>query len=299
MHKPSIAQLVYNALYPRPRASDPTSFAAYIARNLVPEVRTETSNFYGNMDCIEAQYPGLDYSFPPHRRRLSRFQYHRKLFKVFDELGLTETEIASLCRWEGTKSAKERYEREEGVTIRDTTMDTISVEPPHIPPKVHIHSWEEIATDTKTKSPRSMKQGSFQVHDSVEESSDDGIESYGARLNERLLEVTAAREQGANATNEELELFEQWLKEAVERGGYSDLMDAVREGRPIYRDATVLSQFYSPSSMSPPPQAQANLNMTRQTPTVMVGGALISGHAPAASSEPPIEPPQSRRRTAR
>ena len=125
MHMPSLSQLVYNTTFPRPRTSDPASFAAHITRNLVPEVRIETSTFYGSLDCIEAQYPGLDYSYGPHRMRLGRFPWHRRLFRVFDELRLTEAEISSLCRWEGTKSARERYEKEEGVKVQDTTANGV------------------------------------------------------------------------------------------------------------------------------------------------------------------------------
>ena len=63
MHKPSIAQIVYNTTFPRPKPADPPSFSVHITRNLVPEVRVETAAFYGSLDSIEAQYPGLDYSW--------------------------------------------------------------------------------------------------------------------------------------------------------------------------------------------------------------------------------------------
>ena len=122
MHrKQPIAVLLYNCLYPHPRSNDPVSFSAHLAKNLVPEVRVETATFYGSLDTIEARYPGLNYSHPPHRRRLGRFPHHAALFKAFDALGLTEGEIAGFCRWEGTKWARERYERDEGIKVQDTT----------------------------------------------------------------------------------------------------------------------------------------------------------------------------------
>ncbi|KZF22041.1 hypothetical protein L228DRAFT_247652 [Xylona heveae TC161] len=120
-----LPQLVYNHLFPNPRPADPSSFSAHVSRNIVPEVRLETTTFYGALDSTEARYPGLNYSYGPHRMRLRRFPWHRRLFRAFDELGLTESEIASLCRWEGTKWARERYEKEEGVIVRDTTGDEI------------------------------------------------------------------------------------------------------------------------------------------------------------------------------
>jgi hypothetical protein len=81
--------------------------------------------YYGALDTLEAQYPGLDYTYLPHRRRLSRYAWHRRLFRVFDDLGLTKDEILNLCQWEGTRAAKERYEREAQTQVRITTVDEI------------------------------------------------------------------------------------------------------------------------------------------------------------------------------
>ncbi|OSS52446.1 hypothetical protein B5807_01871 [Epicoccum nigrum] len=122
MHrKTPISVLVYNALFPSPTPTDPPSFSAHLSKNLVGEVRIETANFYGSLDTIEARYPGLNYAYRPHRKRLGRFPHHRRLFDAFDALGLTESEIQGFCRWEGTLWARERYERDEGVRVVDTT----------------------------------------------------------------------------------------------------------------------------------------------------------------------------------
>ncbi|KAI9824174.1 MAG: hypothetical protein M1826_007432 [Phylliscum demangeonii] len=120
-----IPVIVYRHLFPTPRETDPPSFAAHLKRNLVPEVRAETSTFYGNFDTLESKYPGLDYTHPSHRLRLGRFTHHRRLFRAFDDLGLTKHEILTLCRWEGTLWARESYERMEHITIRDTTGSDI------------------------------------------------------------------------------------------------------------------------------------------------------------------------------
>ena len=77
--------------------------------------------FYGDLNSAEARYPGLNYCHPPHRMRLGRFPHHRRLFRAFDSLGLTEKEVQEFCCWEGTKWARERYEKDEGVVVRDTT----------------------------------------------------------------------------------------------------------------------------------------------------------------------------------
>ncbi|KAI7556942.1 hypothetical protein KC317_g11935, partial [Hortaea werneckii] len=121
-----IAHLLYNYLFPRPTPNDPPSFAAHLARNLVPEVRIEVSTFYGDLNSVEARYPGLNYCYPPHRMRLGRFKHHRRLFDAFDNLGLTYNEIQDFCCWEGTKWARERYEKDEGIYVLDTTGDEIA-----------------------------------------------------------------------------------------------------------------------------------------------------------------------------
>lgn len=122
-----IATLLYDALFP-PHSrtpNDPPSFTVHLARNLVPEVRLEVATFYGDLNSTEARYPGLNYCYPPHRMRLGRFKHHRRLFEAFDNLGLTYNEIQDFCCWEGTKWARERYEKDEGIKVVDTTGDDI------------------------------------------------------------------------------------------------------------------------------------------------------------------------------
>ncbi|EED16794.1 conserved hypothetical protein [Talaromyces stipitatus ATCC 10500] len=218
MHKPSIAEAVYNATFPRPKPTDPTSFSVHIARNLVPEVRIETQAFYGLLDSIEAQYPGLDYS-------------------VFDELGLTKAEIASLCRWEGTLSARQRYEKEEGIKVRDTTADSVRPATPAPTPSARFHTETEPSTPADGPvTPDECVQDllppvtTHQKHEEDGDYSDEEMESYGVQLNQRLMYATAAREQGHNIPLDED--WEQWLKEARERGSY-DMMDVVRTGQPL------------------------------------------------------------------
>lgn len=118
-----IDQLVYEHLFPKPKPTDPPNFHLLLQRHLILEVRQEVHSFYGHLDTPEAKYPGLDYCHPIHRIRLSRWPWHRRLFRAFDSLRLTPHEIATLTKWEGTKWAKERYEKEQGVVIRDTTAD--------------------------------------------------------------------------------------------------------------------------------------------------------------------------------
>ena len=142
-----IDHLVFEVIFPKPKLGEPRNFYDLLRRHLVPEVRSETTCFYGSVDGLEAQYPGLDYSYPPHRTRLSRYTWHQRLFRAFDALGLTSSEIAGLAKWEGTKWAKERYEMEHGIKIRDTTGDCIHdwVDPELCRPSQHaqMSQWEE------------------------------------------------------------------------------------------------------------------------------------------------------------
>lgn len=121
-----IAHLLYAQLYPNPQPSDPPSFSAHLARNLVPEVRIEVATYYGDLSSTESRYPGLNYCYGPHRMRLGRFKHHRRLFDAFAKVGLTEQEVQDFCCWEGTRWARERYERDEGVKVVDTTGDDIA-----------------------------------------------------------------------------------------------------------------------------------------------------------------------------
>ncbi|PGH03104.1 hypothetical protein GX51_04291 [Blastomyces parvus] len=258
MHPPLLPELVYKAIFPKPRTNEPATFAALISRHLVPEVRIETSTFYGPIDCVEAQYPGLDYSFPPHRMRLGRFTWHQKLFKAFDELGLTEAEIASLCSWEGTKSARDRYEENNAVKVRDTTADSIRAATPPIPPTVYIHTYENASLqksqlldpeDETGLQELELKSELQSGEEEEDESSDDGgeMESYGVMLNQRLIQAAEARQRGADVPLDED--WEQWLKEASEQNAYMGMLHAIRSGRPLNVSFSNMP-LHSPSSSS-------------------------------------------------
>lgn len=220
-----IDQLVYESMFPKPKPGDPQSFHDLLRRQLVPEVRSETVCFYGSLDTPEARYPGLDYSYPPHRMRLCRFAWHRRLFRAFDTLKLTPSEIAGLTKWEGTRWAKEKHEQEQGIKIRDTTGDC-------------IHDWidpELRQLDRNTQHSREVLEEKFEAGDGegdMEDLDDDGdesdmeIDSVGVELNERLRAAAALREAG-NATTVMDEEWEQWLKDAAEAGGMHSLADHI------------------------------------------------------------------------
>lgn len=311
MHKPSVSTLVFKTLFPRPRQGDPTTFSAHINRNLVPEVRIETANFYGALDCIEAQYPGLDYSHSPHRRRLSRFPWHKKLFRVFDELCLTRNEILSLCQWEGTKSAKDKYERDVGRFIRDTTMDGIApageCRRPIARTNPDSRNWRSAAHLTVADQRL--------VEDGMEgEDSDGDIDilstSNSNSLNSHLRSAAEARARGEPGVVPD-EQWEQWLKEAMERNelGVDGMLEAIRQGRPFaispshIVDATVhppilsLANTATASHPNAPPASSASAMNDTHTAIVNVwnlgneivrnvnaGNAALVASAPSAAA---------------
>ncbi|RKF59328.1 hypothetical protein OnM2_060051 [Erysiphe neolycopersici] len=239
MKRPAIDQLVYDYMFPKPKSTDPPNFQGLLQRQLVPEVRLETQAFYGHLKSQEAKYPGLDYSYQPHRARLSRYPWHRRLFRAFDNLGLTKSEIAGLTKWEGTRWAKERFEREQGIIIRDTTADGISdwVEPELRAPATNIAFEEQDSEKQQNTQVDSQTQGQIHervrdqeedhdderkteapIDEDVDEESDLEIQSVGLALNERLRAVVAQREAG-NSSIVIDEDWEQWYKEAVEADG--------------------------------------------------------------------------------
>jgi hypothetical protein len=257
MHRKNpISVLVYNQLFPSPSPTDPPSFSAHLSKNLVGEVRIETANFYGSLDTIEARYPGLNYAHGPHRKRLGRFPHHRRLFDAFDRLGLTESEIQGFCRWEGTLWARERYERDEGVKVVDTTAmeigewvdnrhtrlagrkginvkTDIEVEIEHVPATAE-GAGEPRRTQPHTAD-RDTEMADTESDDSEDDAQDDLDASVGFELNARLLHAAALRDQGANVPMDPE--WEAYLKEAQERGELN--IDATREALRTMADQLV------------------------------------------------------------
>lgn len=231
MRQPKIEELVMSRLFPQRKDVDPTDWQTHIRRSLVQEVRRENVCFYGTFNCLEAQYPGLDYAHPAHRLRLNRFPCHRKLFNVFDELRLTNYEIQRLCKWEGTRWARETYEANNGVKIKDTTWNGVDDFRNSRATVTMASAWtgEAIETESGETSDNDVdsEDGNDEMGDSDEgdefsegENEDELQRSVGVDLNRRLLAATEARARGEQATIDAD--WEQWLKEAAERGDLPD-----------------------------------------------------------------------------
>ncbi|KAK8121942.1 hypothetical protein PG984_010612 [Apiospora sp. TS-2023a] len=215
-----IDQLVYEYMFTKPRASDPQNFHALLHRHLILEVRQEVHSFYGHLDTQEAKYPGLDYCHPIHRIRLSRWPWHRRLFRAFDGLRLTNSEISNLTKWEGTKWAKERFERDSGIIIRDTADEGMSewVPPENRPTAAASSPSDDRTEEVEAEAGDTTENADDDMDGEGEEDSDGEMESIGIALNQRLLERTARREAGSDTSEPLDEEWEQWLKNAIDSG---------------------------------------------------------------------------------
>lgn len=262
MKRPAVNETVFQRLFPVPKPGGPATWTQHVQRNLVPEVREEVQRYFGRIDCLEAQYPGLDYTYDPHRRRLGSFTSHRRLFRAFDELRLTSDEILALCNWEGTRAAKERFERESKTVIESTTLEGVEIMRNSDGPRAVLHDARESAGSTPQPAHVSrwaaMPQG---------EISDDEDESFGVHLNQNLIAAAAARERGEMAHFDAQ--WEQWMKDAIERNDLDPetIRNALLQGQPLPSSlAETIGSGVQDSSSNPIDQ-----HITQSTPMVAPG----------------------------
>lgn len=272
-----VDQLVYESMFPKPRSTDVQNFQSLLHRHLILEVRQEVHSFYGHLDTQEAKYPGLDYCHPIHRIRLSRWPWHRRLFRAFDNLRLTNTEIACLTKWEGTKWAKDRFERDSGIIIRDTAADDIAlwVEPeerhnvaveasrPPVqePQRLEIGAEQEqeqeqeqeeeeeeevvvVVAEAEEEGEVGDEDMEADEDEEAEDESDGVGESIGFELNQRLRE-RAARHEAGEPSEHYQEEWEQWLKNVIESGEFPFLNDPNQ----LPNDTTLIPQALFPPNM--------------------------------------------------
>lgn len=280
MRKPCIPELIYQKTFPKPKQGDPVSFYAHIQRYIVGEVRVEVQNFYGALDTLEAQYPGLDYSSPPHRRRLSRYPWHRRLFRVFDELGLTNDEILNLCQWEGTRAAKERYEREAGVQVRTTTAeDVVAASPGNGPRAVFEDLSRPASVGTVSSSSNETLVATPEKDDKskdVEHSPSSPDEDFIGLLRNAM----QSRLQGDPSHINQA--WEQWLKDTLERQDEIDIdsvMAAIQTLEPeTFGDRQETGDGDNVISRSPTPQSPPAVSYDTAAPLVRPDIRRVRSH---------------------
>ena len=269
MKKPSISELVLRKVHRPQKPNDTTTFLQLIQRCLVPEVREEVQRYFGKIDCLEAQYPGLDYTFAPHRRRLAIFPWHRRLFRAFDELRLTSDEILSLCTWEGTRAAKERYERESQTIIETTTLHGVTAADAGQGPRGIFHSYEGAKRTRSNGYTQTTSVSAGKRRQEVDEEQSDEEEdeqSVGVYLNQHLIAAADARERGEHVRFDRE--WEQWMKEALERNemGLDTILETIRSGRPL--SSSYVSQEAGSSSQRPVSAHGPGVGVDANTPTL-------------------------------
>jgi len=137
---------------------------------------------------------------------------------------MVDSEIQSLCKWEGTRWAREQYQKKNRTIIIDTTCDgvvdlrgslTAATQASLRGGHVEIESRELSAmVDSGEEQRRVDPVEEEEVLD--EDSEDEMQQSVGVELNQRLLAATEARARGEDVIIDAD--WEQWLKEAAERG---------------------------------------------------------------------------------
>jgi hypothetical protein len=203
--------------------------------------------------------------------RLGRFKHHKRLFEAFDNLGLTYGEIQDFCCWEGTKWARERYEKDEGVKVVDTTGDEIGpfvsrwdqqedIRRQSITRKTdisivveHQPRIDEDAETLSVDSDRDMEDADVDSDQPDELAAREHIAELVERRDHAIAQtinqrIIAAWEAGQSLPPE----LEQYLKEQADRGD-TDLASLFSQRRSSQRYATTESAAVT----SPPSQAAA------------------------------------------
>jgi hypothetical protein len=203
--------------------------------------------------------------------RLGRFKHHKRLFEAFDNLGLTYGEIQDFCCWEGTKWARERYEKDEGVKVVDTTGDEIGpfvsrwdqqedIRRQSITRKTdisivveHQPRIDEDAETLSVDSDRDMEDADVDSDQPDELAAREHIAELVERRDHAIAQtinqrIIAAWEAGQSLPPE----LEQYLKEQADRGD-TDLASLFSQRRSSQRYATTESTAVT----SPPSQAAA------------------------------------------
>lgn len=215
MKKPETWRLVLAYLQPNKTSFEAHDWRSYVSKHLLPEIGYENARYYGNAEGNEIRQPGLDYASPSHRSRLAAFPRHQQLFAVLDRLRLTNAEIQAFCSWDGTRTAKESWERRHKQKIRDTTWDGVNdFQKP--PPTVTVMPQGQELEQAEPAIDQVQDEEDTEDELLEDTSEDEVVQSVGLSLNRRLLAAAAARGRGENVDMDPD--WEQWIKELMERG---------------------------------------------------------------------------------
>lgn len=149
--------------------------------------------------------------------------------------------------------------------MQDTTAQSIRAASPLPGPSIEIHyddfcGPEEEIIETRSndtirasRSRASSYQAAMAEPESEDEFSDEEMESCGVALNHRIHAAMAARDRGTDVPLDED--WEQWLKEAGERGTYGEVFHAIRSNQPLslpYEDTLPHRRALAPTAATLP-----------------------------------------------
>lgn len=142
--------------------------------------------------------------------RLGRYHWHRRLFDIWEECNITDSEIRSLTTWWGTLAEKKKFQETHDHIIEDTTGKYIEawVEPEKGTNRPYVRT-ADITPDQAI-----FREADLRAHPLFglpDEDSDADLESVGVALNERLRAAAAQRDAGNNTITMD-PAWEEWLK---------------------------------------------------------------------------------------
>jgi hypothetical protein len=134
-----------------------------------------------------------------------------------------------LTKWEGTRWAKERFERDQGIHIRDTTADGMpNYADPSDPYSAQaLRARTEALEDPMADGEEARHDEEAEVEADLYEESDGELESVGVALNERLRQRVAMRNMSGDNSMPLDEEWENWLKHAIESGELPHVADQI------------------------------------------------------------------------
>ncbi|KAJ9611746.1 hypothetical protein H2200_004930 [Cladophialophora chaetospira] len=136
-----------------------------------------------------------------------------------NDLGLTDNEVLNLCQWEGTRAAKERYEREARVQVRTTTADEIGAAPVGNGPRA---TFEDISRPASAGTASSSNETLVAVSQRDDTSSKDAeLLPVPEDFIGLLRHAMQSRLQGDHAHINQA--WEAWLKETLENHDEIDI----------------------------------------------------------------------------
>jgi hypothetical protein len=176
----------------------------------------------------------------------------------------------SLCNWEGTKAAKDRFEREQQTIITSTTLDGVDSEPACGGPRGILHNSND-SSQTTPQSAQTPAGTSANNCDGVDASDEEDIDDRaGVQLDRSAPHQDVATPETGDVAQLDAQ-WEQWMKDAIERNELDP--ETMR---------TFLSQ--GPPSRSAPPNTSSGVQPLPVGPATPIDEHATSTRPPTSAS---------------